>query len=415
MKTQRRFLDIHWVREQFPALDYPFIFMDNAGGSQITGKSIQYIQDYFHRMNVQLGATYHASAEAGKQMERTHSRIGQLLNAGDSGQIVIGPSTTMLLRILSICISKLWKPGDEVIVSHADHEANISCWKDLHPLGIQIKIWHPNPETHQLEIDDLKKLLTERTRLVAMVHVSNVIGSIHPVSEIAKWVHEAGALLCVDGVAFTPHRIPDLQALDVDFYVFSTYKTFGPHQAIMYGKKSLLDHMPGINHFFIQSTPYKFQPGNFNFELTYSMNGFLDYYDDLYHHHFHGHPTDILSRNHQINQLISRYEEKLAAPLLEFLQSRRDIRVIGSSNVSGDVRVPTVSFVHESLSSEQIVTGTEPYRIGIRYGDFYAHHLINELGLRNQSGVVRVSMVHYNAIEEVLLLIKALDEILFSS
>ncbi len=407
-------LDINWVRKQFPALSDNFIFMDNAGGSQVAGKVITYLQEYFLQYNVQLGASYKISDAAGQVLRDTTRRISTLIHANRYEEIVMGSSATMVLRILSLCLSQLWKSGDEVIVSHADHEANVSCWKDLSKLGIVIKIWHVNKDTMQLEIEDLLKILSKKTKLVAMVHASNVLGTIHPVKNIAKIVHEVGALLCVDGVAYAPHRSINVKEWDVDFYVFSTYKIYGPHQAVLYGKYELLEKMPGINHFFIQSVPYKFQPGNFNFELMYSLNGICDYLEDLAEYHYPS-PNSLIhfkDKNEASFSLMAGHEENLSDTLLSYLNSKPEIRIIGSKKSEKDIRVPTISFVHKYMRSDEIVSRTDAYHIGIRYGDFYAVHLIDELGLREKNGVVRVSMVHYNTIAEVHRLIDAFDEIL---
>ncbi|MDX1544745.1 MAG: aminotransferase class V-fold PLP-dependent enzyme, partial [Christiangramia sp.] len=199
-------MDIEFVRDQFPALKRDFIFMDNAGGSQVLGKVIERISGYLVHHNVQLGASYKVSREAGEKLQYATSRIAELINANKPEEVVIGSSTTMLLRILSLSISSQWKKGDEVIVTNTDHEANISPWTDLKKKGIHVKIWKVNPQTLELELSELRKLMNARTKLVAVTHASNVLGTINPIKSIAKEVHKAGALICVDGVAYAPHR-----------------------------------------------------------------------------------------------------------------------------------------------------------------------------------------------------------------
>ena len=206
MKKEK--LDLDFVRQQFPALKKDFIFMDNAGGSQALEGVMNRIQDYFTNYNVQLGGSYEVSAEAAVQLKKVHQQLAEYLNAKKVEEVVVGTSTTMLLRILSMSLSQQWKAGDEVIISNSDHEANVSCWTDLQKKGIVIKTWKVNPNTFEFDLDDLKTLLTEKTKLVAVVHASNILGTINPVKEFAKVVHEAGALICVDGVAYAPHRIP---------------------------------------------------------------------------------------------------------------------------------------------------------------------------------------------------------------
>lgn len=406
-------MDIKYIRDKFPALNGGYTFMDNAGGSQILGSAIKNIQDYYLHYNVQLGASYEVSANAGKALLKSTENVANFINTSDPKEVIVGPSSTMLLRILSICISHNWKAGDEVIITNTDHEANVSCWKDLESKGINIKVWKVNPESFELELNELSNLLSNKTRLVAVTHCSNVLGSINPIKEISKMVHEAGALICVDGVAFAPHRRVDVQELDVDFYVFSWYKVYGPHLAVMYGKLPLLINMPGINHQFFkpEDVPYKFQPGNYNFELTYSLQAIPDYIIGIYDHHF---SNNKFSRNEKLDasfELIANYEAQLAQELLAYLRSVEDIKIIGESSADASLRVPTISFIHPKFKSSEIVEFIDKKHIGIRYGDFYAKQLIKDLNLEQHEGVVRVSLVHYNTIEEVKNLIAAFKEI----
>ncbi|QYA24738.1 cysteine desulfurase-like protein [Gramella sp. MT6] len=406
-------MDINYVREQFPALDRDFIFMDNAGGSQVLKKVIERISGYLVHHNVQLGASYKVSAEAGEKLKFATSRIAELVNASRDEEIVIGSSTTMLQRILSITISKQWKKGDEVIVTDTDHEANVSPWMDLKEKGIEVKIWKVNRETLELEISDLNKLLNERTKLVAVTHTSNVLGTINPIKEIAKVVHEAGALISVDGVAYAPHRKVDVKELDADFYTFSWYKTYGPHLAVMYGKYEELEKLESINHYFIgkDNVPYKLQPGNFNFELTYSTLGIMEYYDEMFRHHFGSEKAGFQERLTKTFELIASHEEKLASILLDYLKSVPEIRIFGIPDADSSKRVPTISFVHQNYKSNEIVEKVDNHRIGIRFGDFYAKKLIQTLDLEEKNGVVRVSLVHYNSTQEVKKLVNIFKEI----
>src|SRR5690606_12481499 len=275
-------MDTDFVKTQFPALRNDFIFMDNAGGSQVTKHVIDNIRDYLVNFNVQLGASYEISALAGVKLKKITRRLANMINAGDPREVIVGPSSTMLLRILSICLSKQWQPGDEVIVTNSEHESNVSCWMDLKEKGIVVKIWNLNPETLEFDANDLKNLLSEKTKLIAVTHVSNILGTINPIADLAGIVHDAGALICVDGVAFAPHRLVDVRQFNADFYVFSAYKVYGPHQSILYGKYHLLEKMVGINHYFIDEVPYKFQPGNFNFELTAGLAGLPQYFTEFF-------------------------------------------------------------------------------------------------------------------------------------
>ncbi|MDT0687703.1 cysteine desulfurase-like protein [Autumnicola psychrophila] len=408
-------MDIDYVRRQFPALQRDFVFMDNAGGSQVLGKVIERISGYLTHHNVQLGASYKVSREAGEKLAYATKQISKFVNASRPEEVVIGPSASMLLRILSICISKQWKKGDEVIVTNTDHEANVSCWTDLKERGINVKIWKVNPETLELDVKDLKALLSRNTKLVAFTHCSNILGTINPVKEITNLVHKAGALVCVDGVAYAPHRKIDVQELDVDFYVFSWYKAYGPHLAMMYGKYNQLLKMDGINHYFFKKkdVPYKFQPGNFNFELTYSLLGLTEYFEEMYRQHTPRSAAVPFQKKVETGyNLIASHEEKLSEILLQYLNTNPKVRVIGATSFRKETRVPTISFVHAELKSNAIVEKVDDFRIGIRFGDFYAKKLINDLNLEEKNGVVRVSLVHYNTAEEVKRLVEVFQKIL---
>ncbi|UBZ07985.1 cysteine desulfurase-like protein [Salegentibacter mishustinae] len=408
-------MDIEFVRNQFPALEREFTFMDNAGGSQTLKKVAERISGYLLHHNVQLGASYKVSREAGEKLTYATKQVSKYINAGRPEEVVIGPSSSMLLRILSICISKQWQEGDEVIVTNTDHEANVSPWTDLKEKGIKVKIWKAHPQSLELEISDLNKLLTKRTKLVAVTHASNILGSINPIKEIAKTVHKAGALICVDGVAYAPHRRVDVRKLDVDFYVFSWYKTYGPHLAVMYGKYNQLYKMDGINHYFFtkKDVPYKFQPGNLNFELTYSLLGITEYFEQLFKHEFpREKKIDFQQKMDKIFEHIGRHEERISKPLINYLAEHPDIKIIGKDTADREKRVPTISFVHQKMKSDEIVEKVDDYRIGIRFGDFYAKKLIEDAGLKEKNGVVRVSLVHYNSLDEVKRLIWVLKKVI---
>lgn len=405
-------LDLDLIRSYFPALQGEWTFMDNAGGSQTLKPVADRISDYLLNTNVQHGASYAVSQRGMRRVQVATEAMATLVNAPDPQSIVMGPSATALFRILSLCLSRLWQPGDEVIVTNTDHEANVSPWTDLQRHGIEVKTWRANPETLRLELEDLEALMSERTRLVAVTHTSNLLGTLNPIRRFADHVHQRGALIAVDGVAHAPHRLVDVQALNVDFYVFSFYKVYGPHYALMYGRKDLLIEMPGLNHYFIdgEQVPYKFQPGNVNFELAYGVAGIADYLSDVARAHFSGSHRTLREEMRLTFDLFTEHEERLSERLLDFLQTHPAVRIIGEKTADAQRRVPTVSFVVEGMDSKNIVDRIDPFRIGIRYGDFYAKKLIEDLGLVEQNGVVRVSLVHYNTLDEVDRLISAFEE-----
>jgi cysteine desulfurase family protein (TIGR01976 family) len=407
-------LDIDFVRGQFPALSGEFTFFDNAGGTQVTRQVCNRITDYLLCTNVQLGASYDVSVESGKRVDEAQKLWSEAINAKHAEEVVFGSSTTALIQNIARSMSLTLKPGDEVIVTNSDHEANIGPWLNLKNNGIVVKIWKINPKNLNLDISDLEKLITKKTKLVAFTHVSNILGTINPIEQITKFVHSKGAKVFVDGVAYAPHRLIDVRKWDVDYYVFSLYKVYGPHYSLLYGKKELLAKLPGINHFFIgdDDIPYKLQPGNVNYELSYGCVGILDYFDDIFNGNNSSETLPLHKRLEVVFKDIAQYEQELAEPLITYLKSKKGVTIIGEESSSKNVRVPTISFIVHDKKSSQIPLLVDPHNIGIRWGDFYARRLINDLGLNEKDGIIRVSMVHYNTIEEVLKLIKVLDEVI---
>jgi cysteine desulfurase family protein (TIGR01976 family) len=407
-------LNISFVRTHFPALATGWVFFDNAGGTQVAKQVGNKIQDYLYNTNVQLGASYEVSENSGERVNFAQQTWAEAIHAKNQKEVVLGSSTTALLQNLSRSLVQTFKPGDEVIVTNCDHEANIGPWIHMEKSGIVVKTWKLNPQTYSLDLDDLEKLMTKKTRLVAFTHVSNILGTINPVKEITRFIHDRGAMVCVDGVAYAPHRQVDVSDWDVDFYVFSLYKVYGPHYAMLYVKQKYLEKLPGINHFFIGNSEgaYKLQPGNVNYELSYGCTGITDYFDDVYKHHFEDKKLPLFQRMTRVFELIATHEEELARPIIEFLKNKVGVKIIGDKTADKNVRVPTISFVVKNRKSSEIPLLIDPHKIAIRWGDFYARRLIVDLGLFDQDGIVRISMVHYNTVEEVEQLITVLDKIL---
>ncbi|MEH2035973.1 cysteine desulfurase-like protein [Nostoc sp.] len=407
-------LNLDKVRQYFPALAGEWTFFDNAGGSQTLKKVVDRISEFLLSSDVQLGASYGVSQLAGERLALATRGMATFINANSDKEVVMGPSTTMMLKVLSMCLGQTFTPGDEVIVTNCDHEANIGAWVALEKQGMKVKVWKVRPDTLELDLADLEALMSHSTKLVALTHASNVLGTINPIKEIAAFVHDRNAMICVDGVAYAPHRLVDVQDLDVDFYTLSCYKVYGPHHALLYGKEEHLLRLPSLNHYFIDQTdiPYKFQLGNVNFELSYGMLGLCDYLSELAQLHY-GNETapDLRNQMVQAFDLISIHEEHISDRLLNYLNSKPNVRVIGQAKADRKFRVPTISFIVDGINSSTIPIKVDQHYIGIRYGDFYAKRLIEYLGLASQGGIVRVSMVHYNTLEEVNSLIEAFEQI----
>ncbi len=409
-----RALDVAAARRRFPALASGFAFFDNAGGSQILGSVADAIRDYLLTSNVQLGASYEISRRATERVAAGVRAAAALMNAAEPAEIVLGPSTTQLLANLGRAMAPSLGPGDEVIVTDADHESNVGPWVRLAERGVAVRVWEVEPDSQELATSRLAALLTERTRLVCMPYVSNVIGSIHPVAEAVRLAHAAGAQLLVDAVACAPHRAIDVRALDVDYCVLSLYKVFGPHNAALYGKRERLLDLAGINHFFFgrDAIPAKLQPGGATYELAAGLPAVVAYLDEL--GGGSGTPEAAAGRRplEAAFDAIAAHEERLVAPLLDFLAGRRGVRILGRREADRRVRVATVSFTVAGRRPEEITAHLDARGIGARHGDFYARRLLAALGLLEAGGVVRVSMAHYNSAEEVAKLVQHLDEVL---
>jgi len=391
-------LDLDLVRSAFPALASGFVFLDNAGGSQTLAGVADRVRDYLLTTNVQLGASYAVSEAAGARVRAAVRATASYLGTDDPREVVFGSSTTQLVDNLALAMAPRLSPGDEIVVTTADHHANVGAWRRLAQQGVVIRTWELDRETLRLETRDLLPLLNDRMCLVAFTHVSNLLGSIHDVAAITRTVHAHGAKVCVDGVAFAPHREIDVRAWDVDYYVFSFYKVFGPHLAVLYGKHDLLDGLATINHDFVgDQLPYKLQPGNLNFELTYSVTAIYDYLETL---------GGKVRAFHEI----AAHEEHLARLLLAFLAAKRGVTIHGERVADSSRRVPTISFSVEGVAPEAIVRAVDRSGIGIRHGDFYAKGVVRALGLDQRGGVVRVSMAHYNTSSEIDRAIAALDD-----
>lgn len=407
-------LDLAFVRPQFPALAGDTVFFDNAGGSQVLTGVVDRIRDYLLTTNVQHGATYRVSQAASARLRDAQVGVATLMNAARPEEVVMGPTTTQLLQGLARAMMSQLAPGDDVIVSQADHESNIGCWTSLERIGVVVTTWPLNPESGRLELADLDRLMTPRTRLVAVTHASNIFGEILPVADYARFVHDRGAKICVDGVAYAPHRAIDVQAWDVDYYAFSVYKAYGPHHAVLYGKYDALLALDNLYHYFIASDriPYKLQPGNPNYELSYACLGVTEYLENLGRRHGASPEAAPRAAIEAAFEAMAGHEEALAARLLDFLGTHPGVRVLGPATAARDVRVPTVSFVAAGRRARDIVHHTDALGIGIRHGDFHSRRLVEHLGYGGDDGVVRVSMVHYNTIDEVDRLTRALDDVL---
>ena len=408
-------LDVDYVKAQFPAFSDPlsskWSFFENAGGSYVPMNVIKHLNNFMTSTKVQPYAEFDISKIAGNNMDKATELFAEMINARKD-EIIIGASTTMNMYVLSNAMKHFIKPGDEVIVTNQDHEANIGAWRRLESYGAVIKEWKINTENAELEIEDLKALLTNKTKIVAVTHCSNIVGSINNLQSIAKLVHKYNAFLVGDGVSYAPHGLPNVKDLDVDFYTFSLYKTYGPHLGLLYGKKEILNQLPNQNHEFLEGdVPYTLNPGGPNHEELSCLVGIYEYFNNLYNHHFPDENNTLRKKIEKINELISNHEEQIANPLLEYLNSRNDIKLIGKKKIENKNRAPTIAFTFVNQSSKKISDQLVKNGIATRNDNFYAWRCLKALGIDVDDGVVRTSMVHYNTHEDVEKLINVLKKL----
>jgi cysteine desulfurase family protein (TIGR01976 family) len=411
MTQTQRPLDMDYVHSQFPGLRNEWVFFDNAGGSQTVRPAVDRITEFLFQRNVQIGGSYAVSQAASEALMIGREAGRTLVNAARPEEIVFGPSTTVLLQNLAAAMRSQFAPGDEIVVTVADHESNIGPWDRLREFGVVVKFWPLDHAGYRLRLEDLEPLMTERTKFVCVTHVSNILGHVNPIAEFADFVHARGARIVVDAVAYAPHRLIDVRAWDVDYYVFSLYKTYGPHAALMYGKYDLLLELDGLYHYFYgkEKVPGKLEPGNPSYELAYSTDGIAEYLSTLGERQ--GATGDRRARVEAAYAAITRHEDLLTERLLSWLNRRNDARVIGETTNQDSTRVPTIAFKFDGTDSGAIARAMDDYGIAIRFGDFHSRRLVEDLGEDYGNGVLRVSMVHYNTLEQVDRLTAALSEV----
>ncbi|MCE6959065.1 aminotransferase class V-fold PLP-dependent enzyme [Cereibacter sphaeroides] len=407
-------LDIDFVRSCFPALSEPSLagqaFFENAGGSYTCRAVIDRLFRFYHQRKVQPYAPYAASHAAGAEMDEARARLAAMMGV-EADELSFGPSTSANTFVLAQAVRGwLRSAGGAIVVTDQDHEANSGVWRRLAADGVEVREWKIDPETGHLDPAGLKPLLEDgRVRLVCFPHCSNVVAEINPVAEICATVRAAGAFSCVDGVSYAPHGLPDMAALGADVYLFSAYKTYGPHQGIMLMRRELGELLPEQGHWFNAGTLYKrFTPAGPDHAQVAACAGIADYIDELHAHHARTEATPA-ERAREVHRLMREHEIRLLRPLLDQLASRNDIRLIGPRQA--ERRAPTVAIaldrpvapVAAALAAQGIMASS---------GDFYAVRPLEAMGVDLAQGVLRVSFVHYTSEAEIAQLMLALDEVL---
>ena len=406
-------LDMAFVRGQFPAFSSPELadkaFFENAGGSYACGQVIDRLTRFYRERKVQPYGPYAASAAGGEEMDEARARLAAMMGV-KTDELSFGPSTTQNTYVLAQAFRRHLKPGEAIVVTDQDHEANSGPWRRLGEEGVEIREWRIDPETGHLDPAALAPLLADgQVRLVCFPHCSNVIAEINPVAEITAMAHEAGAVTCVDGVSYAPHGIPNVSELGADVYLFSAYKVYGPHQGIMAIREALGMSLPNQGHYFNAGTLYKrFTPAGPDHAQVAASAGIADYFDALHDHHF-APEADPAKRAAAVHELMRAQEVAVCQPLLDHLSARNDVRLLGTRDAAR--RAPTVA-VALDRPAEPVSAALAEHGINCWAGDFYAVRPLQAMGIDLEAGVLRISMVHYTSAEDVARLITALDKVL---
>lgn len=406
-------LDLDFVRAQFPAFSEPSLagtsFFENAGGSYACAPTIARLERYYRETKVQPYAAYAASARAGREMDSAYTRFAAYLNV-EGDEVHFGPSTSQNTYVLANAFRGVLSEGDEIVVTNQDHEANSGSWRRLAGSGVTVREWPVDAETGLLDPAALDGLLTERTRLVAFPHASNIVAHLNPVADIAARAHAVGARVAVDGVAHAGHGFPDIQAIGADIYLFSLYKAFGPHQGVMVIRRDLADKLENQSHYFNAGKPRKmFVPAGPDHAQIAAANGVIDYFDMLHEHHF-ATSADPAERNRRVAALMRAHEQRLLGRLLDWLAARNDVRILGPADAA--VRNPTVAVETLSRPPLEVLETLTAQGILADVGNFYAVRLLEAMGFAPEPGVLRLSFVHYTDDADMDRLLEALDRAL---
>jgi cysteine desulfurase family protein (TIGR01976 family) len=383
--------DVQAVRARFPALQQTVnggivpVFFDNPAGTQVPQSVIDAVTHYFTHTNANSGGAFATSAASDAMVVATRGKVAQFLNAPKPHEIVIGPNMTSLNFALSRALAQTLQPGDEIVLTRMDHDANVAPWlRVAEDRGLTVRWVDIIESTCTLDLDSLEAALTDRTKIVATVHASNAVGTINPVGQIAQMAHAAGALYVVDAVQSAPHIPIDVQAIGCDFLLCSSYKFFGPHAGILWGRYDLLANLPAYKvRPSKDKPPYRWETGTPAFELIARIGAAVDYIQSL------GGTAALIP-----------YERELVTHLIDMLRQFDDVKIAGITNPARYAeRVPTVVFSHSRYTPLQVAEHLAKAHIYVWDGNYYAVEIMQRL--HKPDGMVRIGLAHYNTHEEI--------------
>lgn len=408
-------LDINFVRQQFPAFNEPSLkdkaFFENAGGSYMCQQVLGRFDDYFRQLKVQPYYSNPVSSKAGEWMDESYGSLAPWLNV-ENDEIYFGPSTSQNTYVLASAVMGWLQPGDEIIVTNQDHEANSGVWRRLSERGIVVREWQVNPASGMLELGSLISLFSSRTKLLTFPHCSNIVGYINSVSDICGIARSHGVRTVVDGVSYAGHGLPDVTALGADIYLFSLYKVYGPHLGVMVIQKEMAGLLSNQGHYFNADIREKrLYPAGPDHAQVASAKGVGDYFENLYQFHFGGQePVSSELKAEKVRTLLHHAEASLISPLMDYFRGHPAIHIVGpdsTENHAATISVTVDNFTPSELAQQ---LGDEGILCGA--GNFYSCRLLQAMNIDPVQGVLRFSMVHNTTLEEVNRLIATLDRLL---
>jgi cysteine desulfurase family protein (TIGR01976 family) len=405
-------LDVVRLREQFPALKLriegqPAVFLDNPAGTQVPLRTIERTAAYWRTMNANHGGLFHTSRRSDAMIEEVRNAAAAFLNAPSPEEIIFGANMTTLTFAMSRAIGRELQEGDEILVSRLEHDANLAPWRALREKGVAIKEVEITVPECRLDMEDLRRKLTPKTRLVALTHASNVVGTIPALRQVAGLAHSTGAMVWVDAVHYAPHGMIDVQAIDCDFLVCSAYKFYGPHLGILYGKR---EHLQRLRPYKVRPAPEqlpgRWETGTQNHECLAGLLGTFEYLAEM-----GGGEAPERGTFERALARIHGHERGLVARLLEGLAHLTGVRVYGITDPQHlDQRAPTVSLSWSPHDPADLSRWLANHQVFTWHGDHYAPDLIDRLGLSQKGGTLRIGIAHYNTESEIDLVLELLED-----
>jgi len=416
-------LDLSVIKEQFPSLDRPATFFDNPGGTQIARHSLDRINRYLLECNANHEGAFATSQQSDAVLHEAHAAMADFLNASSPDEIVFGQNMTTLTLHISRSLARTLNPGDEIVVTRMDHDANISPWMLVaEDRGCKLTWVDFDVEDYTLKLDEFEKALESKPKIVAFGYASNATGTINPVRKLTEMAKDAGALVYIDAVQYAPHGPIDVQAIGCDFLVCSAYKFFGPHMGMLYGKLELLEDLKAYKVRPAPNTPPgKWMTGTQNHEGIAGVLGALEHFEWLAESFADAQKQSLAEEGltgRRLNLVaamtaIRAYEFELSRALIEAIQAVPGTHIHGVTDMKRlDERVPTVSFTLEGKHPREIAEALGQAGFYVWDGNYYALAVTERLGIESSGGMVRVGAAHYNTIEEVERFGEALKKIM---